>query len=76
MWKKVENYSLKFHNKPRRAAIHLKLAGGQDAVMDHLSVEELSSLGIILREESQVWYHTMRGDLTAHSAPEHEEDVD
>ena len=76
MWKKVENYSLNFHNKPRRTAIHLKLADGTDAIMDHLSLEELSILGTLLREEAQVWYHSTRGDLTAHSAPLHEEELD
>lgn len=76
MWKKVENYALKFHNKPRRAAIHLKLADADDAVMDHLSVEELHTLGVLLRTEPHIWYHTMRGDLVAHSAPEYEEDLD
>lgn len=76
MWKKVENYSLNFHSKPRRTAIHLKLADGSDAVMDHLSVEELNALGTLLREESHVWYHSTRGDLTAHSAPLHEEELD
>lgn len=76
MWKKVENYSLNFHNKPRRTAIHLKLADGSDAVMDHLTMEELNTLGTLLREEAQVWYHSTRGDLTAHSAPLHEEELD
>lgn len=76
MWKKVDNYSLNFHNKPRRTAIHLKLADGSDAVMDHLSIEELNTLGTLLREEAQVWYHSTRGDLTAHSAPLHEEELD
>lgn len=76
MWKKVENYSINFHNKPRRTAIHLKLADGSDAVMDHLTIEELSTLGTLLREEAQVWYHSSRGDLTAHSAPLHEEELD
>lgn len=76
MWKKVENYSLNFHNKPRRTAIHLKLEDGTDAVMDHLSIEELNTLGTLLREEVQVWYHSTRGDLVAHSAPLHEEELD
>ncbi len=76
MWKKVENYSLNFHNKPRRTAIHLKLADGSDAIMDHLSIEELNTLGTLLREEAQIWYHSTRGDLTAHSAPLHEEELD
>lgn len=76
MWKQVENYSINFHNHPRRTAIHLKLADGSEAVMDHLSIEELNTLGTLLREESQVWYHSTRGDLTAHSAPQHEEDLD
>ncbi|MCW8828127.1 MAG: hypothetical protein OQK94_03635 [Gammaproteobacteria bacterium] len=76
MWKKVENYSLNFHNKPRRTAIHLKLEDNTDAVMDHLSIEELNTLGTLLREEAQVWYHSTRGDLVAHSAPLHEEELD
>ncbi|MFO7593618.1 MAG: hypothetical protein R6X15_06200 [Pseudomonadota bacterium] len=76
MWKRVENYSLNIHNKPRRNAIHLKLADDSDAVMDHLSTEELNVLGTLLREEDQVWYHTTRGDITAHSAPLHEEGLD
>ena len=66
MWKKVENYSLNFHNKPRRTAIHLKLADGNDAVMERLSIEEFNALGTLLREEAQVWYHSTRGDITAH----------
>ncbi len=76
MWKKVENYTLNFHNKPRRCAIHVKLADGTDAVMDHLSMEEFSMLGEMFREEEEVWYHSTRGDLAAHSAPLHEEEVD
>ena len=76
MWKLVENYSLNFHNKPRRCAIHLNLADGSSAVVDHLSSDELNTLGNILRSEAQVWYHTHRGDITAHSAPQHEEDLD
>ena len=76
MWKKVENYSLNYHHKPRRNAIHLKLDDGSDAVMDHLTTEELNTLGRLLREEAQVWYHSTRGDLTAHSAPLHEEELD
>lgn len=76
MWKKVENYALNFHNKPRRCAIHLKLEDGSDAVMDHLTTEEFNALGTLLRSEPQVWYHSTRGDLSAHSAPQHEEDLD
>lgn len=76
MWKQVENYSLNFHNKPRRTAIHLKLADGSDAVMDHLTIDELNTLGTLLREESHVWYHSTRGDLTVHSAPLYEEELD
>ena len=76
MWKKVDNYALNFHNKPRRTAIHLQLEDGSEAVMDHLSIEELHTLGTLLREESHVWYHTLRGDLTSHTAPRYEEDVD
>lgn len=76
MWKRVENYSINMHNKPRRNAIHLKLADGSDAIMDHLSVEELNILGTLLREEAEIWYHTTRGDITAHSAPLHEESLD
>lgn len=76
MWKKVENYALNFHSKPRRCAIHLKLGDGSDAVMDHLTVEELNALGTLLRNEVQVWYHSTRGDLSAHSAPQYEEDLD
>ena len=76
MWKKVENYALNWHNQPRRGALHLFLDGGQEAVMDHLSCEDLGALGTILREEPHVWYHTVRGDLTAHSAPGHDEDID
>jgi hypothetical protein len=76
MWKKVENYALNFHNVPRRTAIHLKLEDGSDAIMEHLSIEEFTTLGTILREEVHIWFHTTRGDLTAHSAPLHEEDLD
>lgn len=76
MWKKVENYNLNFHNRPRRTAIHLKLSDGTDAIMDHLTIDEFSTLGTFLREETEVWYHTTRGDLTAHSAPQHEEELD
>lgn len=76
MWKKVENYSMNFHNRPRRTAIHLKLSDGTDAIMDHLTIEEFSILGSLLREENEVWYHSTRGDLTAHSAPQHEEELD
>jgi hypothetical protein len=76
MWKKIENYSLNFHNHPRKTAIHLKLADGSDGIMEHLSVEEFNTLSTLLREEAQVWYHTSRGDLTAHSAPLHEEELD
>ena len=73
MWKKVENYSLNFHNQPRRTAIHLKLVDGSDAVMDHLTIDEFNALGTLLREEDQMWYHSTRGDLIAHSAPLYEE---
>lgn len=76
MWKKVDNYALNFHNKPRRCAIHLKLADSSDAVMDHLTVEEFNALGNLLREETEVWYHSTRGDLAAHAAPQHEEELD
>lgn len=76
MWKKVDNYALNFHNHPRRCAIHLKLADGSDAVMDRLTTEEFSALGRILQHEAQVWYHSTRGDLTSHTAPQHEEELD
>lgn len=76
MWKKVQDYALNFHNHPRRCAIHLKLEDGTDAVMDHLSIEEFDSLGCLLRGEIQVWYHSTRGDISAHSAPQHEEGLD
>ena len=76
MWKKVENYALKFHDKPRRCAIHLKLEDDSDGVIDHLTPEELNTLGNILRSEDQVWYHSTRGDIAAHSAPQYEEDLD
>jgi hypothetical protein len=76
MWKKVDNYSLNFHSNPRRCAIHLKLADSSDAVMDHLTVAELDVLGNLLRNEAQVWYHSTRGDLVAHSAPQDEEELD
>lgn len=76
MWKKVDDYVLNFHNKPRRYAIHLKLADGNDAVMEHLSIDDFNTLGTLLRSEAQVWYHSTRGDLAAHSAPLHEEELD
>lgn len=76
MWKKIEDYSLHFHNKPRRCAIHLKMADSTEAVMDHLTIDELNTLGTLLRSEAQVWFHTTRGDLAAHSAPQHEEELD
>lgn len=76
VWKKVDNYTLNFHNNPRRCAIRLKLADDSDAVMDHLTIEELNALGNLLREEEHVWYHSTRGDLAAHSAPPHEEELD
>ena len=76
MWKKVDDYSLNFHNRPRRAAIHLKLEDGSEAVMHHLTVEGLHVLGHLLRTEEHVWDHTLRGDLTANAAPVNEEDLD
>ena len=76
MWKKIENYSLNFHNKPRKTAIHLKLADSSDAIIENISIEEFNVLGTLLREEVQTWYHTTRGDLIAHSAPLHEEELD
>lgn len=76
MWKKVENYALKFHHKPRHAAIHLYLADKSEALLDQLSVEEMCALGNLLRAEPHVWYNTLRGDLSAHSAPHYEEDLD
>ncbi|AHF00212.1 hypothetical protein [Thioalkalivibrio paradoxus] len=76
MWKKVDDYSLNFHNQPRRAAVHLKLDDGTKAVMHHLTIQELHALGDLLRAEPNVWYHTLRGDLVAHSAPDSEEDLD
>lgn len=76
MWKKVEDYALNFHNTPRRCAIHLKLADGSNAIMDHLTIDEFTTLGTILQHETQVWYHSTRGDLTAHSAPQYEEGLD
>ena len=76
MWKKVDDYTLNFHNHPRRCAIHLKLADGNDFVLDHLTCEEFNALGSLLRSEPHVWCHTTRGDLSAHSAPQHEEELD
>ncbi|MFP4131312.1 MAG: hypothetical protein ACOC3U_05295 [Thiohalospira sp.] len=76
MWRKIDNYVLNWHNHPRRGAIHLRLDDGSEAVIDHLSSDDLSTLGNILRVEPNVWYHTTRGDIAAHSRPEHEENID
>jgi len=76
MWKKVENYALNVHNVPRRFAIHLKLADGSDAVMDHVTIDEFHTLGSLLQREEHVWYHSTRGDIVAHTAPLDEEEVD
>lgn len=76
MWKEVADYTLNFHHKPRRFAIHVKLADGSEDVLDHLSIDEFNCLAMLLRSEAHLWYHTTRGDLAAHSAPLHEEDLD
>lgn len=76
MWKKVESYSLHWHNRERRAAIHVRLEDGTDGVVDHLSCSDLGTLASLLRDEPMVWYHTVRGDITTHSAPQYEEDLD
>ena len=76
MWKKVDDYALNFHNTPRRYTIHVKMEDGSDAVVEHLSVEEFNALGCLLRSEKQIWYHSTRGDISAHSAPQHEEGID
>lgn len=76
MWKKVDTYSLTWHNRERRAAIHVRLEDGDEATIDHLSCTDLGALGALLRDEPHVWYHTVRGDLTTHSAPRYEEDID
>lgn len=76
MWKKVEDYTLNFHNHPRRYAIHLKLADQKEYILDHLSIDEFSSLGDLLRGEPDVWCHSTRGDIAAHAAPLHEEELD
>ena len=71
MWKKVEDYTLNFHNAPRRFAIHLKLADGS-AVMEHLTIDEFHTLGSLVHREELVWYHSTRGDLVAHTSPRDE----
>lgn len=76
MWKKVDNYTLNWHNHSRKGSIHLQLDDGSDGVLDHLSCEDLGALTTILRDEPLVWYHTVRGDLTTHAAPQDEEDRD
>lgn len=76
MWKKVDNYVLNWHSQPRRGSIHLRFEDGDESVIDHLTSADLFALGTILREEPGVWYHTLRGDIAAHSKPEHEEDID
>jgi hypothetical protein len=44
--------------------------------MDRLTNDEFHTLGSLLRNEAHVWYHSTRGDISAHSAPQHEEELD
>ncbi len=77
MWKKVEDYNLTWHHRERRGAIHLKLEGHHsEGILNHLSCQDLGALTTLLRDEPLVWYHTVRGDITTHSAPQDEEERD
>jgi len=76
IWKQVKNYSLNFHTPPRRTAIHLTLDDDSEAIIDHLTIEQLHALGTLLREEPTAWHHSIRGDLRFHMGPEYDEDID
>ncbi len=76
MWKRVDSYVLNWHHAKRTGAIHLKLEDGEEGILPHLSCQDLSALGAILRDEPLAWYHTVRCDLTTHASPEDEEDRD
>lgn len=76
MWIRVDNHSLTWHHRERRGAIHLALEGGGEGLLNHLSCEDLGALTTILRDEPLVWYHTVRGDITTHAAPQDEEERD
>ncbi|WP_303900940.1 hypothetical protein [Thiohalomonas denitrificans] len=76
MWKKVQNYNLTWHHQERRGAIHLKLEDGSEGILNHLSSQDLGAFTALLRDEPLIWYHTIRGDITTHSAPQDEEERD
>ena len=75
MWKIVNQYSLNWRAQQNSGIIWLKLSDGTNANIQPDSVQELATLGDILRNEKPVYYHTSTGDLSTGWEPTGEEEV-
>jgi hypothetical protein len=64
MWKLVDEYSLNWRANQNSGIIWLKLNDGTSANVQPDSVQELTALADILRNEKPVYYHTVSGDLS------------
>lgn len=74
MWKRVEGHSMYWAAAEKSGAVYLQLDGGSEGCIRHLSRQELAAVGDILRNESPVWFHTTRGDLSTETVPRDEEE--
>ena len=75
MWKIVNQYALNWRATTNSGIIWLKLSDGTNANIQPDSVQELTGLADILRNEKPVWYHTGTGDLSTGWEPTGEEEV-
>ncbi|UCE88580.1 MAG: hypothetical protein JSW10_09590 [Pseudomonadota bacterium] len=74
MWKRVEGYSLYWAAAEKTGTVYLQLDGGGEGNIRRLSRQELAAIGDILRNESPVWFHSTRGDLSTETVPRDEEE--
>ena len=63
MWKIVNQYQLCWRASDNIGIIYLNLSDGTTASIKPDSIQELSSMGDILRNEKPIFYHTSSGDF-------------
>ncbi len=68
-WRIVERYSLSWQTESNRGVIHLFFKDGFRATVRPESVQELSALADILRNEKPVWYHTITKSISTGKEP-------
>jgi len=69
MWKIVDHYQLAWRAKDNIGIIYLFFSDNTYEGIRPDSIQELSALGDILRNEKPIWFHTTSKDLSTGREP-------